>query len=213
MNVTVSPSTNTQTVQANANDAQLIDTQTANLTTTFTTQQFQNLPAPGGDITTIAYTVPGVVMGAGTQGFGGFTSDGLPGLSNLVVINGADYNVGLYGGLAFSGSSNLTIGQQEIAQAAVVQDGYSVQYGRQASVIETYATKSGSNRVHGLAQWQYNSSGLNANDFFNNLNSVSRPKAVSNQYAAQVGGPIKRDKLFFFADTEGIASSSQAWAL
>ncbi|HZC44256.1 MAG TPA: TonB-dependent receptor [Acidobacteriaceae bacterium] len=202
--MTVSPSTNTQTVQVNANDAQLIDTQTANLTTTFTTQQFQSLPAPGGDITTIAYTVPGVVVGAGTEGFGGFTSDGLPGLSNLVVINGADYNIGLYGGLAFSGSSNLTIGQQEIAQAAVVQNGYSVQYGRQAGVIETYATKSGSNRVHGLAQWQYNSSGLNANDFFNNLNGVPRPKAVSNQYAAQVGGPIKHDKLFFFVDTEGI---------
>jgi hypothetical protein len=204
VNVRVSPSTNTQTVQVNANDAQLIDTQTANLTTTFTTEQFQNLPAPGGDITTIAYTVPGVVVGAGTTGFGSFTSDGLPGLSNLVVINGADYNVGLYGGLSYSGSSNLTIGQQEIAQAAVVQNGYSVQYGRQAGVIETYATKSGSNRVHGLAQWQYNSSGLNANDFFNNQAGIPRPKAVSNQYAAQIGGPIKRNKLFFFVDTEGI---------
>jgi hypothetical protein len=204
VNVKVSPSANTQTVEVNANDAQLIDTQTANLTTTFTTQQFQNLPAPGGDITTIAYTVPGVVVGAGTSGFGGFTSDGLPGLSNLVVIDGADYSLGLYGGLAFSGSSNLTIGQQEIAQAAVVQNGYSVQYGRQAGVIETYATKSGGNRVHGLAQWQYNSSGLNANDFFNKQQGGSRPKAVSNQYAAQIGGPIKRDKLFFFADTEGI---------
>lgn len=204
VNIVVSPSASMQTVQVNANDAQLIDTQTANMTTTFTTQQFENLPAPGGDITTIAYTVPGVVVGAGTNGFGGFTSDGLPGLSNLVVIDGADYNLGLYGGVAFSGSSNLTIGQQEIAQAAVVQNGYSVQYGRQAGVIETYATKSGGNRVHGLAQWQYNSSGLNANDFFNNLNGVPRPKAVSNQYAAQIGGPIKRDKLFFFADTEGI---------
>ncbi len=202
--VTVSPTASTQTVQVNASDAQLIDTQTANLTTTFTTQQFQNLPAPGGDITTIAYTVPGVVVGAGTSGFGSFTSDGLPGLSNLVVINGADYNVGLYGGLAYSGSSNLTIGQQEIDQAAVVQNGYSVQYGRQAGVIETYSTKSGTNRVHGLAQWQYNSSGLNANDFFNNQFGIPRPKAVSNQYAAQIGGPIKRDKLFFFADTEGI---------
>ena len=181
VNVAVSPTTNTQTVMVNANDAQLIDTQTANLTTTFTTQQFQNLPAPGGDITTIAYTVPGVVVGAGTTGFGSFTSDGLPGLSNLVIIDGADYNIGLYGGLAFSGSSNLTIGQQEIAQAAVVQNGYSVQYGRQAGVIETFATKAGANRVHGLAQWQYNSSGLNANDFFNNLNGVPRPKAVSNQ--------------------------------
>jgi hypothetical protein len=204
VNLTLSPTATTQTVQVSANNAQLIDTQSSNTTTTFTTEQFENLPAPGGDITTIAYTVPGVVMGAGTQGFGAIVSDGLPGLSNLVVINGADYNVSLYGGLNYSGSSNLTIGQEEIAQASVVQNGYSVQYGRQAGVIETYATKSGSNRVHGMALWNYNSDGLNANDFFNNQAGIPRPKAVSNQYAAQIGGPIKRDKLFFFADTEGI---------
>src|SRR3984957_12127885 len=203
VNLILAPNATTQTVEVNANNAQLIDTQTSDTTTTFTTEQFQNLPAPGGDITTIAYTVPGVVMGAGTQGFGSIVSDGLPGLSNLVVINGADYSVSLYN-IANSGSSNLTLGQQEIDQAAVVQNGYSTQYGRQAGIIETYATKSGGNRVHGLAQWNYNSAGLNANDFFNNQAGIPRSKAVSNQYAAQIGGPIKRDKLFFFVDTEGI---------
>src|SRR6202020_2339467 len=203
VNLSLSPNATSQTVEVNANNAQLIDTQTSNTTTTFTTEQFQNLPAPGGDITTIAYTVPGVVMGAGTQGFGSIVSDGLPGLSNLAVINGADYSVSLYN-ITNSGSSNLTLGQQEIDQAAVVQNGYSVQYGRQAGIIETYTTKGGTNHFHGLAQWDYNSAGMNANDFFNNQSGIPRPKAVSNQYAAQVGGPIKRDKLFFFADTEGI---------
>jgi hypothetical protein len=203
VNLTLAPNATTQTVEVSANNAQLIDTQTSNTTTTFTTEQFQNLPAPGGDITTIAYTVPGVVVGAGTQGFGSIVSDGLPGLSNLAVINGADYSVSLYN-IANSGSSNLTLGQQEIDQAAVVQNGYSVQYGRQAGIIETYTTKSGTNRVHGLAQWNYNSAGLNANDFFNNQAGIPKSKAVSNQYAAQIGGPIKRDKLFFFVDTEGI---------
>jgi len=202
--VTLTPSASTQTVEVSANNAQLVDTQTANLVTTFTTQQFQNLPAPGGDITTIAYTVPGVVVGPGTSGFGAIVSNGLPGLSNLVIVNGADYSIPLYGGINFSGSSNLTIGQQEIAQASVVQNGYSTQYGRQAGIIETYTTKSGANRVHGLAQWDYNSAGLNANDFFTKQAGISRPKAVSNQYAAQIGGPIKHDKLFFFVDTEGI---------
>jgi hypothetical protein len=203
VNLSLALNATTETVEVNANNAQLIDTQSSNTTTTFTTEQFQNLPAPGGDITTIAYTVPGVVVGAGTQGFGAIVSDGLPGLSNLVVINGADYSVSLYN-IANSGSSNLTLGQQEIAQAAVVQNGYSTQYGRQAGIIETYATKSGANRVHGLAQWNYNSDGLNANDFFNNQSGIPRSKAVSNQYAAQIGGPIRRNKLFFFADTEGI---------
>ncbi len=204
VNITLSLMSSAQTVEVVANNAQLIDTQSSNFTTTYTTQQFEELPTPGGDITTIAFTVPGVVMGAGTQGFGEIVSDGLPGLSNLVVINGLDYNVSLYGGENFSGSSNLTLGQQEIAEASLVQNGYSVQYGRQAGVIETYTTKGGSNHVHGLLQWQYNSDGLNANDFFNNLNGIPRSKAVSNQYAAQVGGPILRNRLFFFADTEGI---------
>jgi len=208
VNVHVTPSANAQTVHVSTNDAQLIDTQTANLTTTFTTAQFENLPAPGGDITTIAYTLPGVVVNAGGGGYGNFSSDGLPGISNLVIINGSDDNDPFLN-VNNSGSSNLTIGQYEIAQAAVVQNGYSVQYGRQAGAIETYVTKSGANRVHGLLDWNYNSDGLNSNDFFLNHSGpngtpIPRTKAVSNQYAAQIGGPILHDKLFFFADTEGI---------
>lgn len=202
INLTLSPSASKQTVMVSANQAQLIDTQSSNLTTTFTTQQFQNLPAPGGDITTIAYTLPGVVVNAGGS-YGNFSSDGLPGISNLVIINGADDNDPFLN-LNNSGSSNLTIGQEEIAQAAVIQNGYSVEYGRQAGAIETYTTKSGSNRVHGLLQYNYNSAGLNANDFFNNYFGTPKSKAVSNQYAAQIGGPIFHNKLFFFADTEGL---------
>ena len=52
--------------------------------------------------------------------------------------------------------------------------------------------------------WNWNGDALNANVFFNNANGVGKPRAVSNQYAASVGGPIRRNKLFFFADTEGI---------
>jgi hypothetical protein len=206
--VTVTPTASSQTVQVSANNAQLIDTQTSNTTTTFTSEQFQNLPMPGGDITTIALTVPGVAVNVSTSGnnvYGSFESDGLPTISNLVIINGADDNDPFLN-INNSGSSNLTLGQQEIAQASIVQNGYSVQYGRQAGVIENYVTKGGTNRVHGLLQYNYNSSGLNANAFFNKhqLVPVPRPKAVSNQYAAQIGGPIKHDKLFFFVNTEGL---------
>ncbi|MGO8720964.1 MAG: carboxypeptidase regulatory-like domain-containing protein [Acidobacteriaceae bacterium] len=202
-NLTVSPTGSKQTVTVSANNAQLIDTQTANLVTTFTTQQFENLPNPGGDITTFAFTVPGVVVNIGTGGNGSFSSNGLPGISNLIVLNGADQTDSFFND-STTGVSSLSIGAAEVAQASLVQNGYSTEWGRQAGAVETYVTKSGTNRVHGLLNWTYNSDGLNANDFFNNLNGTPRQKAVSNQYAAQIGGPIIHNKLFFFADTEGI---------
>ena len=118
-------------------------------------------------------------------------------------MNGADQTDSFFND-ATTGVSTLSIGAAEVAQASLVQNGYSTEWGRQAGAVETYVTKSGTNRVHGLLDWTYNSDGLNANDFFNKLGGTPRQKAVSNQYAAQIGGPIIHNKLFFFADTEGI---------
>src|ERR1700723_660009 len=202
-NLTVSPTASKETVTVNANNAQLIQTEDASLTTTFTTEQFENLPNPGGDITTFAFTVPGVVVNTGTGGNGNFSTSGLPGISNLIILNGADQTDSFFND-ATTGASTLSIGAAEVAQASLVQNGYNPEWGRQAGGVETYVTKSGSNRLHGLLEWTYNSSGFNANDFFYNLNGIPRQKAVSNQYAAQIGGPIIRNKLFFFVDTEGI---------
>ncbi len=202
-NLTVSPTASKQTITVSANNAQLIQTQDSTITTTFTTEQFENLPNPGGDITTIAYTVPGVVMNTSTYGNGNFSSSGLPGISNLIILNGADQTDSFFND-STTGASSLSIGSAEIAQASFVQNGYNPEWGRQAGGVETYDTKSGSNRLHGLLQWTYNSSGFNTNDFFYNLNGIPRQKAISNQYAAQIGGPVIHDKLFFFADTEGI---------
>jgi hypothetical protein len=201
--LTVSPTASKQTVTVNANNAQLIQTEDPALTTTFTTEQFENLPNPGGDITTFAFTVPGVVMNTGTYGNGNFSTNGLPGISNLMILNGADQTDSFFND-STTGASSLSIGAAEVAQASFVQNGYNPEWGRQAGGVETYVTKSGSNEFHGLLQWTYNSSGFNANDFFYNLNNIPRQKAISNQYAAQIGGPIIRNKLFFFVDTEGI---------
>jgi Carboxypeptidase regulatory-like domain len=202
-NLTVSPSASKQTITVSANNAQLIQTQDSTLTTTFTAEQFENLPNPGGDITTFAFTIPGVVMNTGSYGNGNFSTSGLPGISNLIILNGADQTDSFFND-ATTGASTLSIGASEVAEASFVQNGYNPEWGRQAAGVETYVTKSGSNRVHGLLDWTYNSDGLNANDFFYNLNGIPRQKAVSNQYAAQIGGPVIRDRLFFFADTEGI---------
>lgn len=180
----------------------LLNVDNANLSTTYTTKQMEELPMPGGDMTTIAFTAPGVVMSTG-GGYGNFSAHGLPGVSNLFTINGNDYNDAFLN-LNNSGASNLLLGANEVQEAAVVQNAYSVQYGRQAGAQVNYITKSGTNGYHGDLLYNWNGDRLNANDFFANTNGLPRSKAISNQWAADFGGPIKKDKLFAYADTEGL---------
>jgi outer membrane receptor protein involved in Fe transport len=200
--IKVTPTGTNTVVEVSASAQPLVDTQNVALATTFTEEQIQDLPAPGGDVTTVAFTVPGIVVNAGGM-YGNFSSDGLPGISNLFVLNGFD-NQDPFLNLNYSGSSNLTLGQGELADATVVQNGYSSQYGRAAGAILNYTTKSGGNKFHGEAVYDYNGTLLNANGWFNNDTDTPRPHAVSNEWALNGGGPIIRNKLFFFSDYEGL---------
>src|SRR5579871_3575415 len=192
----------TQEVIEVAASGALVETDNANLSTTYNTTQMEELPTPGGDMTTIAFTAPGVAVSTG-MGYGNFSSHGLPGISNLFTINGNDYN-DAYLNLNNSGASNLMLGTNEVQEAAVVQNAYSVQYGREAGAQVNYITKSGTNGFHGDLNYNFNGDRLNANDFFANTQGLPRSKAISNQWAADVGGPIRKDKTFFYADTEGL---------
>jgi hypothetical protein len=179
-----------------------VQTDNANLAATFSTKQILELPAPGGDITTVAFTVPGIAVSTGA-GYGNFSSHGLPGTSNLFTINGSDNN-DPYLNLNDSGASNLLLGQNEITDASVVQNGYSVQYGRQAGAQLNFVTKSGTNIWHGDLNFNFNNHIMNANDFFANQSGTPRPYSVSRQWGADIGGPILKDKLFFYSDAEGL---------
>jgi hypothetical protein len=180
----------------------LLQADHANLATAFNNHQVENLPVPGGDITTYAQTVPGVTVSTG-GGYGNFSAFGLPAVSNQFTVNGHD-NMDPYTNQNLSGASNLTLGANETQQVAVVLNGYTGQYGRQAGAQVNYVTKSGSNDFHGNAGWLWNGNTLNANDWFNNAGGTARPHAVSNQWLSSIGGPIKKDKAFFFVDTEGL---------
>jgi len=193
----------TQTVEITA-EASLLHTEDANLGQTYDTKQVELLPNAGGDLTNYALTTPGVVVSTG-MGYGNFTSNGIGGMSNLYTINGNDYN-DPYLNLNNSGASNMLLGANEVQEVSVVTNGYTAEYGRVAGSQLNYTTKSGSNQFHGNAAWLWNGSLLNANDWFNNNTSpiTDRPHAVSNQWAGSFGGPIKKDKIFFYYDNEGI---------
>jgi hypothetical protein len=184
--------------------APLIQTEDANISTSFSAKQVDLLPNGGNDLTAIANTAPGVQINTSSGGgYGNFTAFGLPATSNLFTVNGNDEN-DPYLNLNNSGATNLLLGKNEIQETSVVSNGYTGQYGRMAGAQVDYATKSGTNTWHGNAMYYFNSGGMNANDWFNVQSGTPLPQENNNQWAASIGGPIVKDKLFVFFDTEGL---------
>jgi hypothetical protein len=166
-------------------------------------KQISEVPNPGNDLTNIAQTAPGMVTSTDIQGGASFSSLGMPGTSNLFTVNGMNDNDN-GSNLNLVGSLGLLLGQNQIQEATVVSIGYSGQFGGAAGANVNYITKSGGNAFHGNAQYQWNGRVLNANDWYNIAFQQPRPFSIANQWAGSFGGPIKRDKLFFFFDTEGM---------
>jgi hypothetical protein len=182
--------------------APLVQTENGDTSTAISAQQVANVPNPGNDLSAIAQIAPGAVMN--TQGgMGNVEAFGLPATANLFTMNGMDDNDPFLN-LNNSGASNLLLGSNEIQEADVVTNGYSAGYGTFSGINVNYITKSGGNDFHGNAVYYWNGRALNANDWFSKAFGENRPFVNANQYAASVGGPIKKDKLFFFFNTEGL---------
>ncbi len=170
--------------------------------TSFSAVEVALLPSAGGDITNIAFTAPGVVVN-GMGGYGNFTVNGLPATSNLFTVNGEN-DMDPYYNNNNSGATNLTLGQNEIQEATVVANPYGGQYGQLSGAQVILVTKSGTNQFHGNAQYWWNGRYVNANDWFNNAYGTPTPFSNANQWADSVGGPIIKNKTFFFFDNEGL---------
>jgi hypothetical protein len=192
---------NTQTVEVTS-VAPLVQADSADLSTNFSQAMISNLPNGGNDITYIAQTSPGAVMNT-ASGYGNFSVYGLPSTANVFTVNGEN-DMDPYLNVNNSGATNLTLGRNDLQEATVVSNAYSGQYGQQAGTQVNYVTKSGTNQYHGDAIYYWNGSSMNGNGWFNDLHGAPKPFANNNQWALAVGGPIKKDKLFFFANTEGI---------
>jgi hypothetical protein len=184
--------------------APLLNTEAAEMSTNFDRNLVENLPNGGNDLTAVAYTAPGINMNTG-GGYGNFNTNGLPATSNVFTVDGEN-QMDPFLNLNNSGPTNLMLGKNSIDEANVVTNAYGGQYGQQAGAQVSLVSKGGTNNFHGNVQYQWNGSVLNANDWFNTAQSpeVGRPFSNNNQWAASFGGPIRKDKTFFFIDTEGI---------
>ena len=179
-----------------------LETENGNVSTSFNERQIERVPNPGQDLTYIAQVAPGAVMNTQSGG-GNFSTFGLPGYSNMFTINGMDY-LNSYGDNNKSGATNNSLGANEIQSVTVVNNGYSGNYGRLVGSNVNYVSKSGGNQLHGNAAYYWNGSSLNANDFFNVRSATPRPFDNVNQWADSIGGPIQKDRTFFFVNNEGL---------
>jgi hypothetical protein len=194
--------TASETVTVSA-EQPLVNTENGNTTNTVTALQVSEVPNPGNDITYPVQTTVGVVANTGGGGLGNFSANGISASSNLFTINGMDDN-DPYLNLNNSGATNLTLGQNEIQEVTVVTNGYSGQYGGLAGANVNYITRSGQNDFHGRALWYWNGSKLDANTFFHDATNTPKSFVNANQWGADLGGRIIRNKLFFYFNTEGL---------
>jgi hypothetical protein len=186
-------------------EAPLINVETADNSNAFDQNLVANMPNGGNDLTAVAYTSPGVVMNS-AGGYGNFNVNGLPATSNMFVVDGEN-QMDPFLNLNNSGPTNLMLGKNSIQEATVVTDSVSGQYGQQAGAQVNYVSKGGTNQYHGNVVYQWTGRYLDANDWFNGgINGAVTPAPFANNniWMASFGGPIKKDKFFFFIDTEGI---------
>jgi hypothetical protein len=197
--LTLGASTTTVTV---TEAAPLLQTENGDTSSALTEQQISQVPNPGNDLSYVAQLAPGVVMN--TQGgFGNVEAFGLPATSNLFTINGMDDNDPFLN-LNNSGATNLLLGSNEIQEADVVTNGFSGAYGTFAGINVNYVTKSGGNDFHGNLVYYWTGRAMDATDWITKASGGTKPFNNANQWAASFGGPIKKDKVFFFINQEGL---------
>ncbi len=191
----------------------LINPDNPNTSSTLNARTIEDLPNPGGDMTYPLQFASGALINTagsgndfvgGTNGYGNVQFNGLPSLSNGYIVDGLETNdplTNLNSGL----STNLVLGLNSIAEMTVNTLSYAVDQGRYGASQVNYVTKSGTNRFHGNLYELWNGSKLNAADFFTNATPGNHePRSTVNHFGGSLGGPIRRDKLFFFFDSEWV---------
>jgi hypothetical protein len=205
LNVTLEIATSSTSTTVTG-EAPLVQAESGDVSVTMNQKQVSEVPNPGNDLTYIAQTAPGVVMNTDNGGAGylaKFSILGMPGYSYAFTVDGISITDN-YLNAVRGGPLGLTLGANQTEEATVVTSAYLGQFGGAAGGNINYVTKSGGNAFHGNAQYYWNGTSLNANDWFNKAFGNPRPLSIANQWAGSLGGPIRKDKLFFFFDTEGL---------
>jgi carboxypeptidase family protein len=214
-----------ETVSVTGGEAK-INTQDATMGNAFTANQITNLPLEGRSVVALLSLQPGVVyLGDSTDSRNGSVNGGKSDQAN-VTLDGVDVN-DQQNGFAFN--SVLRITTESVQEFRVTTTSPNADQGRSSGAQVSLATKSGTNSYHGSLFESHRNTVTTANDFFNNAAGnfiatdpqvisgakkvgdpkVPRAKLIRNVFGASFGGPILKDRLFFFLNYEGRRDASE----
>jgi Carboxypeptidase regulatory-like domain len=196
------------TVEVTGNSAPLIDTAQTQQANTINDRQEVNLPNISRNFARTIYTLPGVVdstapsiqdpnIGTGYQ-TSGFSIGGSNGRSNLFTIDGGQNDYG-------SGAPRVAhVPQDSVQEFQVNRNAFGAEFGFTVGSAINVITKSGTNKFHGSLFGYFHDENTDATNYFNSFGPTAgtKPFEQSVIYGGSIGGPIKKDKLFFFTSYE-----------
>src|SRR2546422_2995769 len=209
--VTLKPGQVSQRIEVSGESLSQIETTSDTLGGTLTANTVKDLPVNGRDFQKLIFLTPGI-SGSPDEitdspgSFGVFSMNGARGRANNFLLDGTDMNDGYRNDPAINeagvfGTPATILPIDAVEELRVLSD-YEPEYGRNAGAVVNIVTKSGTNQLHGTAIEYFRNSALDARNFFN---PIGQPQAPfhNNQFGGSLGGPIVKDKTFFFADYEG----------
>jgi hypothetical protein len=203
VNLQVASVTSTVEVSASAN---IIQSEQGSLGQVIQGNVAVDLPLAARRYTQLALLVPGAtdstLDNSTTRGVGWFVVNGNYQTQNNFVLDGVDNNQGTNNAQSLS-AQVVSPSPDAIAEFKVQTNAYSAEFGRSAGAVVNVVLKSGTNSVHGSA-WYYNRNAeFAANAWASNLIGGAKSNLSWNQFGGTTGGPIRKNKIFFFVDYEG----------
>ena len=199
--------------------APLLNASDASVSTVIGNRFVENMPLNGRSFSSLIELAPGVVLTpANLYEQGQFSVNGQRPDANYFMVDGVSANLGNAGGggllyqggagqlpatNAFGGMSNL-VSLDALEEFRVQTSTFAPEYGRTPGAQVSVVTKSGTNTLHGTAFEYFRNDKLDANDWFANAKGLARPELRQNDFGGVLGGPIRKDKLFFFGSYEGL---------
>ncbi len=195
VNFSMQPGSQTQTVEVSS-AAPLVNSAETGVSHNISTAQVQNLPLNGNDLGSLAVLAPGVTpvnpYDPTKSRVATFSVDGSTGRNVNATVNGVEDKDNSVGGPVMQLPLNA------IQEFQISPSRFSAANGRSEGAALNIVEKQGTNQFHGGAQFYFTNTALNANDYFSKLGGQSTPQFDRQQEGADIGGPIRKDKDFFF---------------